>query len=196
MPSLTKFKVTNCDLKQTRIDHIDAVKQQIFLIRGHRVMLDRDLAKLYGVMTKQLNQQLKRNRTRFPEDFAFRLTFAEAKQIAALRLQNATLKRGQHIKHPPHVFTEHGAIMLASVLNSRSAVQASVFVVRAFVQMRAALIEYAHLSRRIDALEQKYDGKFKAVFDAFRELMMLPVKQGRQIGFVQASDRDRKEKKQ
>jgi len=136
MPSLTKFKVTNCDLKQTRIDHIDAVKQQIFLIRGHRVMLDRDLAKLYGVTTKQLNQQLKRNRTRFPEDFAFRLTFAEAKQIAALRLQNATLKRGQHIKHPPHVFTEHGAIMLASVLNSRSAVQASVFVVRAFVQMR------------------------------------------------------------
>jgi len=196
MPSLTKFKVTNCDLKQTRIDHIDAVKQQIFLIRGHRVMLDRDLAKLYGVTTKQLNQQLKRNRTRFPEDFAFRLTFAEAKQIAALRLQNATLKRGQHIKHPPHVFTEHGAIMLASVLNSRGAVQASVFVVRAFVQMRAALIEYAHLSRRIDALEQKYDGKFKAVFDAFRELMMLPVKQGRQIGFVQASDRDRKEKKQ
>ena len=91
-------------------------------------------------------------------------------------------------------FTEHGALMLASVLNSRVAVQASVYVVRAFVQMRAALLEYAHVSRRIDTLEEKYDGRFKAIFDAIRELMMLPVRRGRQIGFVQASD-DGKEKK-
>jgi hypothetical protein len=120
-------------------------------------MLDRDLARLYGVTTKRLNEQLRRNLHRFPKDFAFRLTLAEAKDIAALRSQNATLKRGHHIKHPPHVFTERGAIMLASVLNSRIAVQASIYVVRAFVQMRAELIGYADLSRRIDALAATYD---------------------------------------
>src|SRR6266850_1906389 len=105
MPGLAKFKVANCDLKQTRVDSIDAVKQQIFLIRGHRVMLDRDLAQLYGVTTKQLNQQLKRNRSRFPKDFAFRLTLAEAREITASRSQNVTLKKGHNIKYPPHVFT-------------------------------------------------------------------------------------------
>jgi hypothetical protein len=118
-------------------------------------MLDRDLAHVYGVTTKRLNQQFNRNRHRFPKDFAFELTLREAKTIAASRLQNATLKKGQNIKHCPHVFTEHGVIMLASVLNSRIAVRASVHVVRAFVQMRAALAGYGHLSRRIDALEAK-----------------------------------------
>ena len=133
MSKLAKFKVAKCDLKETRVNTVDSVKQQIFIARGQRVMLDHDLARLYGVTTKRLNQQLTRNRHRFPKDFAFRLTLAEAKEIEALRLQNATLKRGQHIKHPPHVFTEHGAIMLASVLNSKVAVQASIYVVRAFV---------------------------------------------------------------
>jgi hypothetical protein len=196
MASLVKFKVANRNLKENPVDHTEPVKEKIFLIRGHRVMLDRDLAQLYGVTTKRLNQQFTRNHNRFPTDFAFRLTLTEAKQIAALRLQNATLKRGQHIKHPPHVFTEHGAIMVASVLNSRVAVQASVYVVRAFVQMRAALMEYAKLSRRIDVLEEKYDGRFKAIFDTIRELIMPLAKRERQIGFVQVSDRDKKQKKQ
>jgi phage regulator Rha-like protein len=195
MPNLVKFKVAKCDLKESRVDHTDSVKEKIFVMRGHRVMLDRDLAQLYGVTTKRLNQQFTRNRNRFPTDFAFRLTLEEAKQIAASRLQNATLKKGQNIKHPPHVFTEHGAIMLASVLNSRVAVQASVYVVRAFVQMRAALMEYAQLSRRIDALEEKYDGRFKAIFDAVRGLMMPATREPRQIGFVRANRRDPKEKK-
>ncbi len=169
------------------IAHVDSLTEQIFVVRGQRVMLDRDLAQLYGVTTKQLNQQLKRNRPRFPKDFAFRLTFEEARQIEASRSQIVTLKKGQNIKYRPHAFTEHGAIMLASVLNSRVADQASVYVVRAFVQMRTALAEYAHLSRRIDTLETKYDGRFKAVFNAIRDLMMLPEKPRRQIGFVEVS---------
>jgi hypothetical protein len=104
------FKVTNCDLEKT-----EDAKQQIFVARGRRVMLDHHLARLYGVTTKRLNEQLRRNRDRFPTDFAFQLTLVEAKELAASRSQNATLNRGHNIKHAPHVFTEHGAIMLASV---------------------------------------------------------------------------------
>jgi aromatic ring-opening dioxygenase LigB subunit len=194
MSKLAKSKAANCDLGKTIVKSVDSVKQQILVIRGHRVMLDRDLAILYGVTTKRLNQQFSRNRHRFPKDFAFRLTLAEAKSVSALRLQNATLKRGQHIKHAPHVFTEHGAIMLASVLNSPVAVQASVYVVRAFVQMRTALMEYAGLSRRIDELAATYDYRFQKVFDAIRALMMLPTKQQRSIGFVGFPPRSKRKK--
>jgi hypothetical protein len=179
MPKQMKTKVANCDLEETA-----RVRQRILVVRGHRVMLDGDLAKVYGVTTKRLNEQLRRNRHRFPEDFAFRLTLEEAKDVAALRSQNATLKKGQHIKHPPHVFTEHGAIMLASVLNSKVAVQASIYVVRAFVQMRAAMAEYATLSRRIDNLEATYDGRFQKVFEAIRALITVPEKPQPRIGFV------------
>ena len=192
MSKLVKFKVANCDLKEIRAGSIESVKQRILIARGQRVMLDHDLAKLYGVTTKRLNEQLRRNRDRFPKDFAFQLTLAEAKEIAGSSSQIATLKRGQHIKYTPHVFTEHGAIMLASVLNSRIAVQSSVYVVRAFVQMRAALMEYAHVSRRIDELAATYDHRFQKVFEAIRHLMALPVKPGRQIGFIETSRRRRK----
>jgi hypothetical protein len=183
----TKFKVANCDLER-----LECLKQQIFVVRGQRVMFDNDLAKLYDVNTKRLNEQLRRNLERFPQDFAFQLTLTEAKAIAALKLQNATLKKGQNIKHPPHVFTEHGAIMLASVLNSPTAVQASIFVVRAFVQMRAALLEYAELSRKIDKLAATYDYRFQQVFDAIRELMAPPRKPERRIGFIGTSGKRRK----
>ncbi len=161
-----KFKVANCDLKETEL-----IKQQIFVVRGLRVMLDHDLARLYGVTTKQLNQQLKRNVRRFPKDFSFRLTLAEAKSVAGSRSQIGTLKKGQNIKPPPHAFTEHGAIMLASVLNSKVAAQASIYVVRAFVQMRSALAEYGALSQRIDSLAATYDGRFQKVFEAIRALV-------------------------
>jgi hypothetical protein len=173
------FKVAKCNLKET-----ERVRQQILVVRGHRVMLDGDLAKLYGVTTKQLNQQLKRNLTRFPRDFAFQLTLDEAKDIARSRSQIVTLNRGQNIKHRPHVFTEHGAIMLAGVLNSKVAVQASIYVVRAFVQMRTALAEYGALSRRIDSLEATYDGRFQKVFEAIRALITLPEKPQPRIGFI------------
>ncbi|MBI4473821.1 MAG: ORF6N domain-containing protein [Acidobacteria bacterium] len=167
------------------MDQVDDVKQHIIVARGQRVMLDHDLARLYGVTTKQLNQQLKRNRKRFPADFAFRLTLGEAKEIAALRSQNVTLKRGRHIKHAPHVFTEHGAIMLGSVLKSKVAMEASIYVVRAFVKMRTALMEYAELARRIDELEARYDHRFQQVFEAIRSLIALPSKPKRPIGFIQ-----------
>lgn len=166
------------------VGETELVIKQIVVVRGHRVMLDGDLANLYGVTTKRLNEQLRRNRHRFPEDFAFRLTLEEAKDLTALRSQNATLKRGRHIKHPPHVFTEHGAIMLASVLNSKVAVQASIYVVRAFVQMRSALAEYGALSRRIDSLEATYDGRFQKVFEAIRALITVPAKPQARIGFT------------
>ena len=191
MPKPMKTKVANCDLEKTA-----HVSQKILVIRGHRVMLDGDLSKLYGVTTKRLNEQLRRNRHRFPEDFAFRLTLAEAKEVAVSRSQIVTLKKGQNIKHPPHVFTEHGAIMLASVLNSKVAVQASIFVVRAFVQMRAALTEYGALSQRIDNLEATYDGRFQKVFEAIRALITIPAKPQPRIGFVGASVPKRRKGKQ
>ena len=173
-------KVANCDLEKPVLD----ITRRIFTIRGQKVMLDRDLAELYGVTTKRLNQQLRRKLQRFPKDFAFKLTLAEAKAITASRLQIVTLKKGQNIKHAPHVFTEHGAIMLATVLNCKVAVEASIFVVRAFVKMRVALVEYAELSRRIDELEAKYDHRFQQVFDAIRGLIAIPEKPVRPIGYI------------
>jgi len=188
MRKAVQFKVTKCDIKQT-----NQIQQKILVSRGLRVILDSDLAKLYGVTTKQLNQQLKRNLSRFPGDFAFQLTLEEAKDVARSRSQIVTLNRGTNIKHAPHVFTEHGVIMLASVLNSKVAVQASIYVVRAFVQMRAALMEYTDLSHRIDALAATYDHRFQQVFTAIRDLMALPGKSQRKIGFVGAIKRRRKE---
>ena len=191
MTKLVKSKVANCDLEGPQTNTIDLVSQQIFIVRGQRVMLDRDLAALYGVTTKRLNQQLRRNRKRFPADFTFQLTLIEAKEITSSRLQNATLKKGENIKHAPNVFTEHGAIMIASVLNTPVAVQASIYVVRAFVQMRTALVEFAELSRRMDQLEATFDERFQEVFKAIRTLMLPAAGTKRPIGFVRLSRRSR-----
>jgi len=144
------------------------------------VILDSDLAALYGVPVKRLNQQVTRNRDRFPEDFCFQLTEHEWR---VLRLQNATLKRGQHRKYMPHVFTEHGALMAATVLNSPLAVQMSVAVVRAFVKLRRMALSVEGLARKINSLENKYDKQFKVVFDAIRELMSYPLPSGQDEGF-------------
>lgn len=190
MPKPKMFKVAKCDLKRTI-----QIQQQILIVRGQRVMLDTDLAKVYGVTPKRLNQQLKRNLIRFPPDFTFQLTLEEATEIARSRSQNVTLKRGQNIKHPPHAFTEHGAIMLASVLNSPAAVQASIYVVRAFVQMRAAVQEYADLSRRIDELAGNCDDQFQEIFDAIRQLMGMPTMSSRPIGFIPTGRKRLKDKK-
>lgn len=149
-------------------------------IRGHAVILDSDLAALYGVTVKRLNQQMTRNRDRFPEDFCFQLTEAEWR---CLRLQTATLKRGQHRKYKPNVFTEHGAIMAATVLNSPQAVQMSLAVVRAFVNLRRMALSVVGLARKVDELERKYDKQFKVVFDAVRRLMNPPEPPPRKIGF-------------
>ena len=143
-------------------------------------MLDNDLAELYGVETKVLNQAVKRNATRFPPDFMFQLTAGEWE---SLRSQFVTLKRGEHRKYLPYAFTEHGALMLANVLNSERAAQTSVMVVRAFVRLRQMLASNAELARKLAALENKYDAQFKIVFDAIRQLMSPPEPKRREIGF-------------
>jgi phage regulator Rha-like protein len=170
-------------VKHSSLIPIERIEKAIYLIRGEKVMLDSDLAKLYGVTTKRLNEQVKRNRGRFPEDFMFQLTSEEAKPTQSSRSQFATLKRGQNIKYLPYAFTEHGSIMAANVLNSERAVQASVQVVRAFVRLRQMLTSNTELARKLDELEDKYDRQFKVVFDAIRQLMSPPLPRRKQIGF-------------
>ena len=162
---------------------IERVEQTILLVRGEKVILDADLAKLYGVATKRLNEQVRRNRERFPDDFMFQLSIEEARFSHRSRSRIATLKRGQNIKYLPYAFTEHGAIMAANVLNSKTAVAASVQVVRAFVRLRQMLASNAELARKLEGLERKYDHQFKIVFDAIRQLMIPPQTKRKQIGF-------------
>ncbi len=177
--------------ESTSLIPMERIERSILLIRGERVMLDSDLAELYGVETKVLNQAVKRNAARFPADFMFRLTGEEADDWQRLRSQIVTLKRGQHRKYLPHAFTEHGALMLANVLNSERAAQTSVMVVRAFVRLRQMLASNAELSRKLEALEKKYDAQFKVVFDAIRQLMSPPAKPKREIGFHVKQDDDK-----
>lgn len=156
---------------------------RIQVIRGQRVLLDADLAQLYEVETKRFNEQIRRNPTRFPPDFMFSLT---AQEFAALRSQNATSKRGGR-RYLPMVFTEHGAIMAASVLNSARAVEMSVFVVRAFVQLRDVLARDSALADNLTALEQRvtqHDHSLADLIDAIRALMAQPKSGGRPIGFT------------
>ena len=170
-------------MKSDKIDKLAlarAPEQCIVRLRGLSVMLDFDLAALYGVAVKRLNQQMTRNQDRFPEDFCFQLTDAEWR---SLRLQNATLKRGQHRKYMPYAFTEHGAIMAATVLNSPQAVHMSVAVVRAFVKLRRMALSVEALARKVAALEQKYDANFREVFQAILQLMTPPDPPRRKIGF-------------
>ena len=146
-------------------------------------MIDADLAALYGVSTKRLNEQIKRNRRRFPEDFVFRLSRAERDEVVANCDHLARLKFSPTL---PYAFTEHGALMAASVLDTTRAVQVSVYVVRAFVRLREAVLDHKDLAERLSALEARYDRQFKVVFDAIRQLMQPPEpSQRRRIGFVQ-----------
>jgi hypothetical protein len=165
---------------------IERIEKAILLIRGHKVMLDRDLADLYEVSTGSLNQQVRRNLSRFPDDFMFRLTSEEAK---ASRSQIATLKRGQNIKFLPYAFTEQGVAMLSSVLNSDRAIEVNIAIMRAFVRLREILSSHKDLSRKLDELERKlgdHDEKFVLVFEAIRQLMNPPSgPTKRRIGFCQ-----------
>jgi phage regulator Rha-like protein len=164
-----------------------SVESRIYLIRGEKVMLDEDLATLYEVEVKVLNQAVKRNIKRFPEDFMFQLASEEA---AFLRSQTVTLDagRGQHRKYRPHAFTEQGVVMLAGVLRSERAVLVNIEIMRAFVRMRKLLAENKDLARKLAALERKYDEQFKVVFDAIRQLMAPPVTRKRPIGFIHNDD--------
>ena len=161
---------------------IEHVERNILLIRGHRVMLDSDLATLYGVSTKRLNEQVMRNKKRFPSDFMFQLT---PEEVERLRSQFVTLKRGrgQHRKYRPYVFTEQGVAMLSGVLHSERAIQVNIAIMRAFVQLREMIGSNKGLARRLSELEKKYDSQFRVVFDAIRELMTEPEATVKRIGF-------------
>lgn len=176
---------------------VESISLSIASLRGQRVILDADLAALYGVEIRRLNEQIKRNLDRFPADFMFRLT---AEEFDSLRSQFATLKtgRGQHRKYLPYAFTEHGAIMAAMVLASPRAVQVSVYVVRAFVRLREAALKHKDLATRLDSLEEKTEAlamqhdalsrntraQLRQVFEALRELTVPPEPAKRPIGFV------------
>src|SRR5258706_8640566 len=166
-----------------------AIESRIHLLRGHRVMLDTDLAKLYGVELRALNQAVKRNIERFPADFMFRLSWEEAErsrsQFVILNEGTRRGRRGRNVKFLPYAFTEQGVAMLSSVLMSKRAVQVNVEIMRAFVRLRGLVLHNTELARRLDSLESKYDRQFKVVFDAIRELMTPPAPAPkRKIGFV------------
>ncbi|MBU0505046.1 MAG: ORF6N domain-containing protein [bacterium] len=162
---------------------IPQVEKNVFLIRGEKVILDTDLATLYGVKTKALNQAIKRNKKRFPDDFLFQISKLEKDKLVTI------CDRFQNLKHStslPYAFTEHGAIMAATVLNSQRAIDVSVYVVRAFVKLRETLSDHRQIARKLNLLENKvvnHDIQIKALFDAIRQLMDPPVKKKRSIGF-------------
>ena len=158
---------------------IEQIKSLIYIIRGQKVMLDSDLAKMYGIETKRLNEQVKRNLDRFPPDFMFQLN---AEEFFNLKSHFATSNWGGRRKLP-YVFTEQGVAMLSSVLNSKQAVQVNIQIMRTFVRLRQLLLENKELSRRLDDLEAKYDKQFKVVFEAIRQIMAPESKPRRRIGF-------------
>mgnify|MGYP001560717157 CR=1 FL=1 len=166
----------------TDIIPLETIERRILLIRGHKVMIDADLADIYGVTTKRLNEQVKRNRDRFPEDFMMQLTEKEKAEVVA---NCDHLKKLKYSPALPNVFTEHGAIMIATILNSPVAVQASIQVVRAFVKLREMLATHKDLARKLNEMEKKYDAQFKVVFDAIRQLMTPPETKRKRIGFLQ-----------
>ena len=177
------------------------IEAQVLVVRGHRVLLAQQLATLYGVETKVLNQAVQRNMDRFPQDFMFRL---ERDDLAALRSQTVTLNtqvldskeftvaagltsgRGTHAKYTSYAFTEQGVAMLSSVLKSERAIAVNVEIMRSFVKLRSMLSEHVDMKRKLSQLEKKYDEKFRVVFDAIHELMTPPEPaKKRRIGFIQ-----------
>jgi len=165
---------------------IRVVEDKIITVRGYKVILDVDLSGIYGVSTKRLNEQVKRNLDRFPQDFMFRLSRAEVNDLNRSQFATGSQKH-RDPRFPPFVFTEHGAIMAANVLNSRQAVQMGVFVVRAFVRLREVLAVHKDLAHKLDALEKivgVHDEQFKTVLNAIRVLMKEPEKPKRRIGFT------------
>jgi hypothetical protein len=168
---------------------MERITQAILLLRGHKVILDEELAALYEVETKELNRAVKRNLGRFPEDFMFQLAAEEFDNLrfqsgtSSLRSQIGTSRWGGR-RYPPYAFTEQGVAMLSSVLRSDRAIHVNIEIMRAFVRLRQLLATNVELARKLAALERKYDAQFKVVFDAIRELMTPPEpKKKRPIGF-------------
>ena len=169
--------------KTTAIVPVERIESRILLIRGHKVMLDSDLAELYGVGTKRLNEQVKRNRDRFPADFMFKLAAKEKAEVVA---NCDHLQKLRFSPALPYAFTEHWAIMVASVLNSPRAIEVSVYVVRAFVKLREVLGTHKELAQKLAELERRieaHDEHITALFEAIRQLMAPPDRKRPQIGF-------------
>lgn len=165
---------------------VEKAENRIYFLRGKKVMLDRDLAELYGVKPIHLRQQVKRNKERFPEDFMFRLI---EKEVELMVSQNVIPSKKQLGGHLPYAFTEHGALMLASVLNSKRAIKMGIFIVRAFVKMREMVSTHKDLVKKIDEMEKKYDIRFKMVFDSLRKIINPPMKKSRKrIGFLRGGE--------
>ena len=163
------------------MEDIQLVKEKIFEIRGQKVMLDSDLAELYGVETKVLNQAVKRNSTRFPEDFMFNLSNEE---LEKLRSQIVTLEKSNfsHFRFTPYVFTEQGVAMLSSVLRSDKAIQVNIAIMRAFVMMRQYAMNFKDLKDKLDELEARYDNKFEDIYEVLDQLLMAKSER-KEIGF-------------
>lgn len=173
----------------------DEISDKIFFVRNKRVMLDSDLARLYGVPTHVLNQAIKRNIDRFPSDFMFQVNKEENELLISqiviskngsspLRFQNETSKDGRGgRRHSPYVFTEQGVAMLSSVLNSKRAIHVNIEIMRAFAKIREMILSHKELQRKIDEMEQKYDKNFAVVFEALRELLNPPERPKKEIGF-------------
>jgi hypothetical protein len=178
--------------EKTSLIPVERIERSIFLIRGQRVMLDADLAELYDVTTKRLNEQVKRNRGRFPADFMFQLTAKEKTEVVANCDHLSKLKFSPVL---PNAFTEHGAIMVASVLNTPRAIQTSVLVVRAFVRLRAMLTTHKELAHKLSELERKlvkHDEAIQSLMNAIRQLMKPPEPKRRPIGFRIEETEDKK----
>jgi hypothetical protein len=160
---------------------VERIERSILLIRGQKVMLSVHLAELYDVETRALNQAVKRNIIRFPGDFMFQLSEAEAQQLVS---QNVIPHKKYFGGSLPYAFTEQGVAMLSSVLNSERAIKVNIEIMRAFVRLRQILASNKELAKRLDELEKKYDAQFKIVFDAIRQLMAAPEPKKRPIGFL------------
>jgi len=169
------------EAKTSRLVPEESIEGKILLIRGKKVMLDRDLASLYEVSTKRLNEQVKRNKKRFPEDFMFQLTKEEKNELVA------NCDRFELLKHAttlPYVFTEQGVAMLSSVLKSERAILVNIQIMRTFTKLRVILMSHKDLQRKIEDMEKKYDHQFKVVFEAIKQLLTPPEKKPkRRIGF-------------
>jgi hypothetical protein len=164
--------------RQIQID-----QRSIRFLRGQRVMLDADLAALYRVPTKARVQAVRRNLPRFPPDFMFRLTLAEAANLRSQFVTSSSAQAWGGRRYVPYAFTEHGVAMLSSVLRSRRAIDVNIAIMRAFVRLRQLSLSHEELARRLSALEKKYDAQFRVVFDAIRQLMSVPVPGRAAIGF-------------
>ena len=165
---------------------VETIKNKILLIRGQKVMLSTHLAELYEVETRALNQAVKRNINRFPEDFMFQLNDSEAEQLVS---QNVIPHKKYFGGSLPYAFTEQGVAMLSSVLNSERAINVNIAIMRAFVKLREMLATHKDLARKLNKMEKKYDSQFKVVFDAIRQLMTPPEPKRKRIGFIQEKEK-------